>query len=1067
MLEGVVSIIVRTFDRPALLREAILSAKNQTYSLIEIIVVDDGDISSEVIVNECLSDSPIEWRYVRNSINRGRAGAANLGLAEAQGEFILFLDDDDLILEGHIQKLVDALKDKKECVLAYTDTVCVDASENRLGGFFGKVEKGLIIGSNFMPIHSVLFRRSVCHQGAAFDLELEFFEDWDFWIQLSKMGEFTYVPGETAVYRQLGHCQTRSGVNQKELMTGSLLHVLKKWGPSWSDVELLFVNKVFVDYYHLRNANKALNEELVQTYDERERLKNCLDEARKEVERLRIESTNQEIQAKHLQGELDKILRSRSWRMTWPLRLMARRYRSLKEIIKFALRYHREMGGGRVGFLVLSRKVMGSVMTRGLLATLRKAAHHARTRRGEIQFTPPLGLPPIENAGAFPPPPHRKPVDIIVCIHNALDDTRRCLQSIVENTSHPFRIIMVDDGSRLETASYVKTFYEDHKDYTLLIRNEVARGYTLAANQGLRASTAEYVVLLNSDTVVSQGWVDRLVRCIESNERIGLVGPLSNTASWQSIPEIEKNGDWADNSLPEDITISQMAEMVANYSALVYPVMSFLNGFCMLIRRSVIEEIGYFDEEAFAQGYGEENDYCLRARKAGWLLVLADDVYVYHAQSRSYSDERRKKLSERAALILVKKHGESIIAEGVSQCRHDRVLEGIRSRARFFIEKQRLIDAARTRWTGLRLAFVLPVAKAGGGANVVLTEAKALMRMGVEVAIINLESLRDGFEMAYPNINIPVIYASDVDKVADIASCFDIAIATMNISVYWLAPLSQRPKGERGTTLGYYVQDFEPYFYEDPHAAERALRSYRLIEEMVLFTKTAWNRDEVAGQVSIDCHLIGPSFNDDLFRPRPRRHPSWPSRPLRICAMIRPSSPRRGAGLTMEVLSACSHKFGDAIEIILFGVEGDDPEFQVLRRDFPYHLVGLQRPEQLASLFNEVDIFVDFSTFQAMGLTAMEAMACGVAVIVPAKGGARSYAIHMKNALVIDTENRDECISSLERLITDHELRSALQEQALKDIVQFYPEKSAFLMMSALTAGRGEKSVGAACQREG
>lgn len=1056
MPNQLVSVIIRTSDRHALLREAIQSVLKQTYSPVEIIIIDDGEFSSEEIVKQELNNNNrnITWHYIKNMGPRGRAHSANLGLDTSTGEHILFLDDDDIILENHIQKLIDAINKNPDCVLAYTDTTCVDINNNKLGEFRGKHEKELIIGANFLPIHSAIFKRSALQSGARFDQNLDLFEDWDFWIQLSRLGSFTYTPGESAIYRQIGHCQTRSGINNNNQAPRRIIQIIKKWSPFWSDNEILELNKAFVELYHLRNKKIELITELenkeslvVTLKQESEKLTKLLEITRQEKESIHLTAKKIENELRSTQILLENILQSRSWRYTQSLRSLGRKARSLLGVLKLAMRYHKESGGGISGFTKLSRKAISSVHSYGLTATLRKAAHYAHLRSNNIKYIPPLGLPPAEDVP--PPPTHSKPVDIIVCVHNALSDTQRCLKSIIENTSQPFRIIIVDDGSQPETASYLLNFHEQNREYTLLIRNEEARGYTLAANQGLRASEAEYVILLNSDTIVSQEWVDRLIRCIESDERIGIVGPLSNTASWQSIPEIEKDGDWAENPLPEDITISKMAQIVASNSALTYPTMHFLNGFCMLIKRAVIEDIGYFDEVGFAQGYGEENDFCLRARKSGWLLALADDVYVYHAQSKSYSSDRRKKLSERAALVLAQKHGDAIIAEGVEQCRHDRVLEGIRSRSKFLIEQQRLIDKARAQWSGIRVAFVLPVTKAGGGANVVLTEAKALIEMGINVTIINLESLRKGFETSYPSINIPVVYAHDVEDIPNIASQFDIAIATLNTSVYWLAPISNMPK-EKKPILGYYVQDFEPYFYDDPHEVEQATNSYQLINEMILFTKTEWNHNEVAKHTGVQCHIIGPSVNTNLFRPRSRIHPSWPSRPLRICAMIRPSSPRRGAQLTMEVLSACSHKFGNKIEIILFGTEETDPEFQALRRDFPYQLVGLQRPEQLAALLNEVDIFVDFSTFQAMGLTAMEAMACGVAVIVPSRGGAQSYASHLKNALVIDTENKQTCISSLELLITNHNLRTSLQNQAIKDITQFFPEKSAFLMMNAL-----------------
>jgi GT2 family glycosyltransferase len=162
-----------------------------------------------------------------------------------------------------------------------------------------------------------------------------------------------------------------------------------------------------------------------------------------------------------------------------------------------------------------------------------------------------------------------------------------------------------------------------------------------AANQGLRATTAEYVVLLNSDTIVTQGWLQRLLECGESDPRIGIIGPLSNAASWQSVPLLQAGGDWATNPLPDGYSVDDVAEVVSSSSRKVFPRVPFINGFCFVVKRSLMDTIGYLDEEMFPEGYGEENDYCLRAADAGFELAVADHAYVFHAKSRSYSHERR------------------------------------------------------------------------------------------------------------------------------------------------------------------------------------------------------------------------------------------------------------------------------------------------------------------------------------------------------------------------------------------------------------------------------------------
>jgi GT2 family glycosyltransferase len=356
----------------------------------------------------------------------------------------------------------------------------------------------------------------------------------------------------------------------------------------------------------------------------------------------------------------------------------------------------------RDGVLVFSRRLFEKLSWNTKVAFSR-LRYLGRLSQGQIDVS--------EVPSPVPVVPHTVGFDIVICVHNALEDVKRCLDSVIQYSIPPFSIIVVDDGSDDPTRDYLIDFSNLHQ--VIRIRNEAARGYTSAANQGLRQSKADIVVLLNSDTVVPPEWLDRLASCALSDPGIGLVGPLSNTASWQSIPRIESNGDWASNPIPDGISIAEMGKLVFEYSHRLYPDIPFLNGFCLVIRREVIDEIGFFDEDTFGQGYGEENDYCLRARKAGWKLALADDTYIYHAQSRSYSNERRKRLSEQAGEKLSRKHGQRIIDQGVEFCLNDRVLTGIRSHSQAIFEREDLIKAGQNRFAGKKALFILPIQEPG------------------------------------------------------------------------------------------------------------------------------------------------------------------------------------------------------------------------------------------------------------------------------------------------------------------------------------------------------------------
>ncbi len=489
-------------------------------------------------------------------------------------------------------------------------------------------------------------------------------------------------------------------------------------------------------------------------------------------------------------------------------------------------------------------------------ALWRKARWKTSTAKGASELV-------IHDVPAPPSiPPHAAVVDIVICVHNALDDVKLCLESLQSYSSPPYRVILVDDGSDAPTADYLTESAQTSG--FLLIRNEQPRGYTRAANQGLQHSTADFVLLLNSDTVVGPGWLDRLVACMVSDAQIGIVGPLSNAATWQSIPQVYDGADWANNLLPEGLTVTAMAETVARYSARSYPRLPFLNGFCLLIRRQVIDNTGYLDEECFGAGYGEENDYCLRARKSGWLLALADDTYVYHAGSKSYSDEKRRALCDRANETLKRKHGARSVQAGVDFLAGDRVLEGIRGHAAVLPQKEALLRQGRENFGGRKVLWVLPVRTSGGGGAVIVSKAAIMRDMGVDVSIFNLAEYREDFERIYPGLDIPVFYGQPED-VGRLGPQYDAVIATANVSAFWLLPLAtQAPL----TVLGYFIQDFEPYFYQPTSADYKlAWASYSVIPQMVRFATTEWIRNEVISNTGMECGLVGPCYNATLFRP--------------------------------------------------------------------------------------------------------------------------------------------------------------------------------------------------------
>ena len=273
-------------------------------------------------------------------------------------------------------------------------------------------------------------------------------------------------------------------------------------------------------------------------------------------------------------------------------------------------------------------------------------------------------------------------VDIVLCVHNAFEDVKECLTSIRLHTKVDYRLLIIDDGSQAETRDFLKSWVEENSVATLF-RNETARGYTKAANIGLRASKGDYIILLNSDTIVTPGWLEKLIECANSRKNIGIVGPLSNCASWQSIPEIfDKNGGWMINNIPEGYSLETLSDLVANVSDKAFPCVNFVNGFCYMIKRAVIDAIGWLDEESFPYGYGEENDFSIRARKAGFKLAIADHAYVYHSKSKSFGHERRQELSKQGSAAFKSKHPDINVKALTEEIKNNQALERLRLKLR-------------------------------------------------------------------------------------------------------------------------------------------------------------------------------------------------------------------------------------------------------------------------------------------------------------------------------------------------------------------------------------------------
>ena len=240
------------------------------------------------------------------------------------------------------------------------------------------------------------------------------------------------------------------------------------------------------------------------------------------------------------------------------------------------------------------------------------------------------------------------PVDIVVPIYNAYEYAKKCLETVYAHTQHPYNLYLINDCSTDERiASWLQELKQQEQPPCLqkliILQNQENLGFVKSVNEGIKR-TSQHVVLLNTDTEVAANWLERLLAPLGKEEKIASVTPFSNSATICSFPRVCQ-----DNALPVGMDVDAIDALFAAYGPKKAIEIPTGVGFCMLLARQALDELGLFDAEAYGKGYCEENDWCMRTAKAGWKHVLAPNLFVYHKHGASFSTMTNKKKEERIA----------------------------------------------------------------------------------------------------------------------------------------------------------------------------------------------------------------------------------------------------------------------------------------------------------------------------------------------------------------------------------------------------------------------------------
>ena len=341
--DALVSIICRSIGRPTL-TDALASIAAQTYPHIELILVNAGSNDLQEFIE---ASGSLNCILIGGNEKLSRAVAANQGLGSSSGQYCMLLDDDDWVSKDHVATLVAAIENQSSVQAVYSCTQRTLPDGTLTEDVFRQpYDSALLLRDNFMPIHSVLFSKTLVDQGCEFDEQFDIFEDWDFWLQVSQHTSFELVDQVTAFYRGGGESETSQddiAVRYKEdhVLGKARAKLFDKWLNKWSGNDLnnllgsMDQAELITD---LQNSIQGRDDQLAAEHqtnlDHQQQISKLLNEA----ETLRSDVDTKSHQNAHLNEQLEAanthaeiletlvsdITNSVSWKLTKPLRYIAR-----------------------------------------------------------------------------------------------------------------------------------------------------------------------------------------------------------------------------------------------------------------------------------------------------------------------------------------------------------------------------------------------------------------------------------------------------------------------------------------------------------------------------------------------------------------------------------------------------------------------------------------------------------------------------------------------------------------------------------------------------------------------
>lgn len=585
-----------------------------------------------------------------------------------------------------------------------------------------------------------------------------------------------------------------------------------------------------------------------------------------------------------------------------------------------------------------------------------------------------------------------KKCDIIIPIYNSPEWVKMCVYALFKNTPEEYigKVILMNDNSDEITCNCIENLRRKYSDKIEVYKNETNLGFIKNVNRGFTKTSAEYVLLLNTDCMVSKNTIPKLIGHVERNNKIGLICPISSNAANISL------------DIFENYSYMQMDELLySNFKDQNFDACTVV-GNCLLITRECIDKVGYLDE-IYGMGYGDETDYQFKAHAKGFEAKVAIDTYVFHKSEVSFGTSKEKQAKiDKNRKIFFDRWGKEYNEKMAIYEKNDPIK---------YIQENLKIDKKPEP----EVVFFLPdIHQNAGGVHIVVDIVNYLNINGVFANILT--------ERLHNYDEIMLFSPTFMKNISSIKpKCI---VGTVYPSIFFCNSIGKH----YNIPVVNFMQGYEPCFENGrPYRwAELACKSSQNILAISQFLK-----EKCKNNFGKEATVISNGINTDLLY-----NNNVTTNETKRITMIFRDNYAKGDFILTEILKQLTLKqYKLEIDIVhmtdvLFPIN-NNPNVQINT------IKGPVTRKQISKLLNNSDIYIDASLMEGFGLTALESMAAGAVPVISESFGIGEYAEDNKNCFVIkEINNAEKYVEKVEELLADEtklkEMKKAAQKTALE-----------------------------------